>query len=228
MSYTRTQLVTLTEEAIDGVSSDRWGSTLKQQVLSTIYGRGWRRILQANRAYRWGRRSATLDSDGRITVASLDSGSGDTAERFYKLLAAAKVDTNQRYRVAEFMDDPLRTLVHPTFPSFEVWRQGDNFQFTPVEAVSVYCWVNHLPTRLKDMAGDSSTIVWPGDDDYVPILAYEAGAFLLGKGGAEAGAAQTLSVMAEDLWGDLLADVARVSTDPLFVQASDSSSDWMP
>lgn len=227
MSYTRTQLVTLTEEAMDAVSSDRWGATLKLQALSTVYGRGWRRILQANRTYRFARRSVTLDADGRVAVSSLDSGSGDTAERFYKLLAAAKVDTSQRYRVSEFMDDPLRTLVHPTFPSFEVWRQGDNLQFTPVEAVSVYCWVNHVPTLIKDMAGDNSTIVWPADE-YVPILAYEAGAFLLGKGGAEAGAAASLSVMAEDLWSDLLADVARFSTDPLFIQASDRSSDWMP
>jgi hypothetical protein len=225
MSYTRAQLVTLTEEAMDAVGSDRWGSTLKLQALSTVFGRGWRRILGANRTYRWARRSVTLDSDGRCTVASLDSGSGDSAERFHKLLAAAKVDTQQRYRVGEFMDDPLRTLVHPTFPSFEVWRQGDNLQFTPVEAVSVYCFVNHTPTLPKDLATDSSTIVWPADE-YVPILAYEAGAFLLGKGGAEAGAAQTLSAMAEDLWKDLLSDVARFSTDPLFVQASDHPSEW--
>lgn len=227
MSYTRAQLVTLTEEAMDAVSSDRWGSTLKLQALSTVYGRGWRRILGANRAYRWARRSVTLDANGRTTVASLDSGSGDSAQRFYKLLAAAKVDTNQRYRVSDFMDDPLRTEVHPTFPSFEVWRQGDDLQFTPVEAVSVYCWVNHLPTLIKDLSGDGVAVTWPSDE-YVPILAYEAGAFLLGKGGAEAGAAQMLTVLAEDLWGDLLADVARVSTDPLFVQASDSSADWMP
>lgn len=227
MSYTRAQLVTLTEEVMDAVSSSRWGATLKLQALSTVYGRGWRRILGANRAYRWARRSVTLDSDGRVAVSSLDSGSGDTAERFYKLLAAAKVDTEQRYRVSEFMDDPMRTLVHPTFPSFEVWRQGDYLQFTPVEAVSVYCWVNHLPTLIKDMAGDSSTVVWPADE-YVPILAHEAGAFLLGKGGAETDAAQVLSTMAEDLWSDLLADVARFSTDPLFVQASDSPFDWMP
>lgn len=226
MSYTRAQLVTLMEEAMDAVSSDRWGPTLKLQALSTVYGRGWRRILKANRTYRWARRQVTLDADGRIPVASLDSGSGDTAERAYKLLAAAKADTRQRYdTVAEFMDNPLATLVHPTWPSYRVWRQGDYWQFVPVESVSVYCFVSHLPPLIRDLAGDSSVIVWPADE-FVPIIAYEAGAFLLAKGGAETDAAKTLGGLAEDLWQDMLADVTRPTTDPTFVSASDSPLDW--
>ena len=226
MSYTRTQLERLTEEVMDAVDSDRWGTTLKRQVLTTVHARGWRRILQANRTYRWAARSVTTDTTGRVALTSLDAGAADTQERFYKLLAAATTNGNVRYdTTAQFMDDPLATTVTPTQLAYRVWRQGDYLQFLPASSdESVTVWVNHLPTAISDLANDESTVCWPRD--YEPILAYEAGAILLAKGGAETDATQALGALAENLWADLLSDVSRPSTDPLWVRASDTPGEW--
>lgn len=226
MAYTRAQLVTLMEEAMDAVGSDRWGTTLKRQVLTTVHARGWRRLLNAHRTLRWAKRTVTLDSDGRCALSDLDGGSGDAAERFYKVLAAATASGHLRYdTTAEFMDDPLATTRTPTQLAWQVWRQGDSLQFLPATSgESVEVWVNHLPAAISDLASDSSTVVWPRD--YEPILAYEAGAILLAKGGAEVDGTQTLAALAENLWADLLADVSRFSTDPKFLRASDTPGEW--
>lgn len=223
MSYTRAQLVTLTEESLDAVSSSRWGSTLKLQTLSLVHARGWRRILNAHRATRWASRSVTTDSNGRVALSDLSSGSGDSQERLYKVLAVA--NGQRRYRLGEFMDDPM-ALVRSTSQMADLaWRQGDYLQMQPAtEGDTLTVWVNHLPTPISELSADSVAVTWP--TDYEPILAFEAAAILAAKGGAETDVSQTMTSLAADLWNDLLADLSRWHTDPLYVQASDSPHEW--
>lgn len=224
MTITRLQLETATRAVMDATSAARWSDTELRHALGFVHGRGWRKILNANRTYRWAQRTVTQDNSGRAAWSALSSGSADSQERAYRVLAAA--DGQMRYTVGDFMDDPLAATAETLSQQRRVWKQGDYLQFTPVSAgASVTVWVNHLPTSHSALAGDGSTVAWP-DDDYLLILAYEGAAHLLMKGGAETEAAREFQQMADAMWPDLLTEVQRWSTDPLVVAAPDKAWEW--
>jgi hypothetical protein len=222
MTYTRRQLYDATLEVMDGADTARFGETLLGQIVDAVHGRGWRRILNANRTYRFAARTVTPDSSGAVTYTALGSGSADTLERCYKVLGAAQGAI--RYTPAEFMDDPLAQSQTPTANRYTFQRQGESVIFLPVLEQEMTVWTNHLPQRVTALAADGSAVTWP--EDYEIILAYEAGARYMAKGAAETDGTQWLQQLADDLWRDLLSDAARFTTDPIVMGASDSPSDW--
>lgn len=231
MSLTRSSLRTRILQLADAVSSSRWDSTTTgaagevDQHMGIVHAREWRRILNANSYYRAAKRTPTVDSSGRIAISDLTSGSGDSAERFYRVLLMSINDLP--YREITGKDGFMATVQQVTSsPLYGVWfRQGD-YLIVPdaANATNTDIWVNHLPTRADNLATDASTVVFP--DDYEDILAYETAAILLSKGAAEVDAAAALKALAEDMRRDMLQDIARTSTRPLVMQFPDTAQEW--
>lgn len=225
MSVTRSSLELQLAEQLDGVGDPRFSSsnTLIRPIVDAVFRRGWSRLLKANRSYRWAKRTVTTDATSRVTIASLDGGTGDTLERAFKILAVA--EGTIRYTPAEFMDDPLAEAATPGALRYTFERQGDSILFLPIRAgTALSVWVNHIPQRPSQLTSDSALIVWP--EDYEMILVYEAAARMAAKGAAETGITDWFQRLADDLWEDCLGDIARFTTDPLTMGASDLAADW--
>jgi hypothetical protein len=225
VSYTRTELEAQIAEQLDAVNDPRYTNTttLIRPVLDAVTRRGWARILNANRYVRFGKRTVTTDGEGRVPLFDLDHDSGDDKERFYRVLAVAKGTI--RYTPAEFMDAPLAETAAPTSLRYTFERQGNNILFLPVEAgAEMTVWVNHLPPRPSQLSAGTVAVVWP--EDYELILVYEVAARMAAKGAAEQSATVWFQRLADDLWGDLLSDLARFTTDPITMGASDTAAEW--
>lgn len=212
---TRDELVTLTEELLDAVGSQKFGTTLKLQVLGHVYDRGWRRILRAHPTYRWTQRTVTQDADGRALISALSTAD----ERFYRILGALSAE-DESYRLLTV--DPESYVAHERAER-TLSRLGDQLQFTPVDAGRVVTvTVSHLPKALADQA--SGALVWP--TDYELILAMEAAGALAAKGGTEIGPALHFKDQAEELWTELLAGIARPTGGPVTLGFSDTAAEW--
>lgn len=231
MSLIRSSLRTRILQLADAVSSSRWDSTTTgasgevDQHMGIVHAREWRRILNANQFYRVAKRSPSVDSSGQILISALSGGSGDSAERFYRVLMLSVND--YAYSEVDAKDGFMASVsgVSST-PTSRIWfRQGD-YLVVPdaASATNTDIWVNHLPTRADNLATDASTVVFP--DDYEDVLAYETAAILLSKGAAEIDAAASLKALAEDMRRDMLQDIARTSTRPWIMQFPDRAVEW--
>lgn len=221
MSYTRQQLDDLVKAQMDAGGSYRFENTLLRATMDAVFTRGWHKLLGANRYLRMAKRAVTTDANGQVTLASLDGGSGDTAERFYRVLAVAQGTI--RYTPAEFIENPLGTTL--STPSFTFERQGDAIQFLPVQAgAAMSVWVNHVPQKPSALSASTATVIWP--TDYEMIVVYETAGRLMAKGAAETDGTSMFQQLADDLWRDCLTDLARFTTDPIMMGASDVPSDW--
>lgn len=223
MSWTRDRYVEETRALADAEDSDRWTSTTVLGLLRVVLRREWRHLLNANATYRWAERGVATDADGRIDIDDLDSGTGDAQQQLYRVLGLAVND--KLYKEGRFRDYPL---VVPTNNYAEeltyIW-QGEQIQLIPAEAgITARVWVNHTPTPIDELADGSSLVTFPRGYEMVPC--YEAAGLMLTKGGAESGAAGDLIAVAEQLRADMLADLARRSTNPLSFQYGDSRGEW--
>ena len=224
MAVTRAQLVEYTREAMDAVGSDRWSDSLIKSVLNVVYDDEWSNLLNASQYYTYGMRTVTTDSNGVVAFTDLNSGGGDTQQNFYRILSVS--DGNVLYSQTRFQDVPLATTTNylPTYPRL-YYIVGEQVQILPVASgTSLYIAVNYKPTSLSDLAADSSTITFPLGGEW--ILANEAGARLLNKGGAESGAAQVLKREAAELRAGMLDDIRRRTINPTMLAYPDQKYDW--
>lgn len=223
MSITRDALETLTRELMDAVDDPRWGQTYVLQVLGQVHLQEWRDILNAVNVYRWAQRTVTLDSNGRFAKSALSSGSGDSAETFYRILAMQ--NGQFFYQQSTFQQFPQpQTNYGGTFPN--VWYEiGEQVQVVPPSAgLALTVSVNHTPARVDQLADGASTVVFP--DGYELILAYMAAKQLLLKGGAEGQYARQLEAQAQELRARLLMDLRRLGTRPIIMGALDDAGQW--
>lgn len=214
----------------DAVNSGRWDTTAGNlgeidQILGTVYDKEWRRILSANPYYQTFKgQNLTLQSDNSILLSSLDPGSSG---RFYRLIG---VINNNTVYVKGNAEDYLRspTLTYGPY----VWFQsGTKLYLLPPPTANpafqnqdgvVFNWI---PQRIQDLASDATTVSFP--DGYEEILALETAAFLLAKGGAETNTTGEFRALAGSLREEMLADIQRISIDPIRMKyADDSASDW--
>ena len=224
MAVTRAQLVEYTREAMDAVGSDRWSDSLIKSVLNVVYDDEWSNLLNASQYYTYGMRTVTTDSNGVVAFSSLNDGGGDSQQNFYRILSVS--DGNVLYSQTRFQDVPLATTTNylPTYPRL-YYIVGEQVQILPVASgTSLYIAVNYKPTSLSDLAADSSTITFPLGGEW--ILANEAGARLLNKGGAESGAAQVLKREAAELRAGMLDDIRRRTINPTMLAYPDQKYDW--
>jgi hypothetical protein len=224
MAVSRAELVTLTREAMDAVGSDRWSDSLIKSVLNVVYDDEWSNLLNASQYYTYGMRTVTTDANGVVAFTSLNNGAGDSQQNFYRILSVS--DGNVLYGQTRFQDVPLATTTNylPTYPRL-YYIVGEQVQILPVASgTTLYVAVNYKPTALSDLGSDASTINFPLGGEW--IIANEAGARLLNKGGAESVAAQVLKREAAELRAGMLDDIRRRTINPTMLAYPDQKYDW--
>lgn len=226
-AYTKGTLRTAVLQQADAVSSDRWDATPGGEVdliISMVFDAEWKRILNANRYYKYNQITVNTDAvTGRIPLSSLTTGTGDSAKRFYRILAVIGPTDNIVYMPAEFLEIPLGETFAANVRVF--YLEGDNLFILPKQLNVPFDFrVNWIPTRPADLSADNVVINFPSD--YQDIIRYEAAAWLLTKGGAETPASAELRQFAENIRGDMLQDVARISTDQDQIRYPDSRFEW--
>ncbi|MBM3788396.1 MAG: hypothetical protein FJW30_29010 [Acidobacteria bacterium] len=224
MAISRAELVELTREVMDAVDSTRWSDTLIKSALNVVYDDEWSNLLNATQYYTYAMRTVTTDANGVVDFTSLNSGGGDSQENFYRILSVS--DGNVLYTQTRFQDVPLATTTNylPTYPRL-YYIVGEQVQILPVASgTSLFVAVNYKPTSLYDLLSDASTITFPLGGEW--IIANEAGARLLNKGGAESGAAQVLKREAAELRMGLLDDIRRRTINPTLLAYPDQKHNW--
>jgi hypothetical protein len=224
VAVTKAQLIALTRETMDAVSSDRWSDATITTVLNSVYGDEWSNILNAQPYYTFAKRTVTTDGDGMVPFSALSTGGGDTQQNFYRVLSVS--DGNVLYTQTRFQDVPLATTTNylPTYPRL-FYTAGQALQILPVASgTSLYVYVNYKPTPFNQLATDNSVIDFPDGGEL--ILANEAGAMLLNKGGAESGAARVLREEAKMARSLLLDDLRRYTIQPTMMAYPDQKYEW--
>lgn len=224
MAKTRAQMIELTRQFMDAVDADRWSDSLIVTVLGNVFDGEWSNILNAAPYYTFALRTVTQDSNGQVTFASLNSGSGDSQQNYYRILNVS--DGNSNYSETRYQDVPLATSTNYFPPyGYAYYLVGDYVQFLPIgSGVQMTVGVNYKPTNIADLSSDASVITYPDSSEL--ILAYAAAAKLLNKGGAESGAAQVLARMADEERASLLDDLRRRTINPTRMAYPDSRGDW--
>jgi len=223
-SVTRAQLIALTREYMDAVGSTRWSDDTIKTVLAGVYDEEWSNILNAAPYYTFQQLTLTTDSNGQIPFSSLSTGGGDSQKNYYRILSVS--DGNVLYDQTQFQYVPLATTTNylPTYPRL-YYTVGTNVQILPVSSgTSIYIAVNYKPTALNDLAADSSTIDWPGNNELLLVAA--ASSKLLLKGGAEAQAANNYRTLANDERQSMLDDLRRRTINPTMMAYPDQKYDW--
>lgn len=223
---TRDAIVADVLQQMDATGSARWdtaGATSEVvTILSQVFDKEWKRLLNAQPFYRTQRQLLTSDaSTGRIAISALSPGTGNTQKRFYRVLGVAR---NQMPYEEGQMRDWL--LAEDLGLQVRIWyREGDNLMFLPKETSAAFdIWSNYLPQRPDGLSAGGDTVDFP--NGYEKLLRFEAAAWLLTKGGAEADTALRLQAYAEQIRQDMLQDLARTSTKPQRMAYSDMPWDW--
>lgn len=223
---TRTQLISDTRQFMDAVGTDRWGDPLILSVLDSVFDGEWSNILKASPYYRVGTRSVTTDANGRFDLSALASGSGNSAERLYRIMTVT--DGTYLYGETRFQDVPLGTSLGISSYNFNdklFYLFGQQVQILPpVPNLALTITVNYKPPVPSALADDGDTVDFP--DDAHLILVWEAAGRLLGKAGSEAASAQVLFDLAKSDRETLLSDLQRRTTQPLYLSPVDDARDW--
>jgi hypothetical protein len=229
MALTKAQLRLRAQRKADAVGSARWDTSAgvggeTDQVIGVAYDREWIRVLDAAPDLRVTKYTATTDTNGQVAGSNFSSSSA----RFHRVLGLYGPG-GAVYRQGHWRDY-VGADESPTYD--RVWyKVGSAIQVQPIEAsATVKLWVVHLPTAFTGLA-DSDVISVPSDAQdptFTEVVALEAAALLLFKGGAEMTAGQGLQQQAEGLRRQMLNDLSRVAEGPVVFRHSDSPFDWSP
>lgn len=227
MTINRLALRTSVLGYMDANGSRRWDSAAGGEVdlrISGVFDRLWRRILNANRFYRVAKRTPTSDATGRYLISDLSLGSGDAAQRFYRALRV--IIDGRPYGLSNLGIEALSAEQQPSLERRVWYQEGTNLTALPLQPnlTADAIWVNWIPQRPSALSGDAVAVDFP--DGYEEVLIVYGAARLLMKGGAETQASRELQQEIQEDFEDLMADVARVSTDPLTMAPIDSAVDW--
>lgn len=223
-AVTKSDLIALTRQVMDAVGSDRWSDSLITTVLNLVYDDEWSNLLNAATYYTFAQRTVTTDSNGQIPLSALNSGTGDNQQNMFRILSVS--DGNVLYGQTSFQDVPLATTTNylPQYPRL-YYIAGQTLQILPVgSGRSMTIGVNYKPTSFSDLTSSSSTIDFPAGGEL--IIANEAGARLLNKGGAESVAAKVLKQEAADIRATMLDDWRRRTINPTRLAYPDLKYDW--
>lgn len=223
---TREQLYSDTRDFMDATNSGRWSDAIVEAVVDSVFDAEWSNLLAAAPYYRAAARSVTTDSNGQFALTDLNSGSGDSAQNWYRIITVT--DGNYIYDQSRYQDVPLATTAG--YPVPYQWDRlyyilGTNVQVLPVAAsTALTVMVNYKPPVPSALSADSVTVDYPENGHL--IIAWESAARLLMKGGAETQAARDLMELARVDRDALLLDIQRQTINPLRVMPLDDASDW--
>ena len=212
----------MVREAIDAVGSGRWQSPEIRRRLAATFDDEWATLLDAAPYYRAQVVAVATAPDGKFPLTALDTGTGPTARRFYRILSVN--DGSGIFTERRFDEVPMGTVTN-YLPSGAglFYLMGTDYQVLPVAPYTLNVAVNYKPAGLSTLAADEH-FDWPAGSEYV--LAYAAGAMLLNKGGAEAAAAGELNAMANEERNRMLNELRRRTITPTIMAPPDRREDW--
>lgn len=223
--YTRSAFLTRVRGLMDATNSSRWDDLTLLDWADVVFDAEWTGLLDVAPTIRAAVRSVTTDANGQVAWSALNSGSGDTAETFYKVLS---VDDGQRvYRPVSFLDVPMGTRANVPYSQWDpaYYPFGEAFQFLPVVSGQALTFtVSTIPARPSTLAGDASTVTFP--DPYGPLVAWGTAAMALQKGGAEADTSIMFQAQADKLRRQMYADYARKTAVPTVFGFPDRAWEW--
>jgi hypothetical protein len=165
--------------------------------------------------------SVTADTSARVAKSSLSTGTGNSRQRLYKVRGVANGSVPyQQANAADYL-----TAAAGDGGTGVWWESGSYLQLLPGDAsAALTVTVNWTPTPAGDLADDEDDVDWP--EDHEMLLAWEAAAVLLARGGAETEPAADLKALAATARESLYAECARVSTRPQGWRYADTSDTW--
>lgn len=220
------EFITAVQGYMDAEDSNRWPDALIKQVGGMVMATEWSTILDQNRFYRMQPAVAvTTDSDGRIAVNALTTGSADSTKNFYRVLTGF-TDGNVLWTETDLNYVPLATQINYTSPyEYRFYLAGDYFQLLPVQnGLQLTVPVSWTPPTIAELAGDTSAIDFPTSFEW--ILVFVTAGTLLMKGGAESQAASDLFTLADSARKNMLGSIGRRTVRPTYALFPDSSSNW--
>lgn len=222
---TRDEFVANVRQFMDAESSTRWTDPFILAVGGTVCQTEWSEILDTNQYYRVGTRSVTTDSAGRVAIADLTTGSGDSTENFYRLLTGL-TDGNILWTQTDLGYVPLGTQTNFQSPyQYLYYLAGEYFQLLPVQSgLALTVQVSHTPPTVAELTSGSSVLDFPRG--YEQIVAWVTAATLLLKGAAESQAASDLFSLADSARSNFLGNIGRRTTRPTSPIFQDSAASW--
>lgn len=224
MTWTRAQWVTELREVADATNDPRWGTTTTLWVLSSVYDKEWRALLDQKSTLRMQTLSLTRDVQGRVPWADLSTGTGDTVKRVHRILAV--YDGTTWYEYEDYRLSPLAgdTTNGGGVPAPIYRREGDYLQVAPVQDGALTVVVNHIPPIPSLLSADAIALEWP--EGFEQVILFEAASRMLRKGGAETDASNELAALAAQFRTDLVSALGRESTDPKRMLLGDDPASW--
>lgn len=222
---TRAQFQANVLNYMDAEDSARWTPPTIISVGGIVSATEWSGIMDQNQYYHFSQLSVTTDSSGRVALSSLDSGSGDSAQYFNKLLVGF-TDGNVLWTETDFRYVPMATQTNWQNPySYQYYLSGDYFQLLPVATgTALTATLNWLPATIAQLADDNSLIIFPRNYEW--ILVWVTAATLLLKGGTESQAASDLFALADSARKQMLGSIARLTTRPTSALLQDAPESW--
>lgn len=227
-SMTGQQMVDLTREIMNAVSSAQWSDATLTTWCGIAHWQEWADLLNINRNYYMQQVTVTQDSNGQFALSSLNTGTGDTAKFAYRIITVAQPagTTSQVqyfYRQCEYDEYPNP---QPNTALPYVWYQfGQNVQILPVASgQSMTITTNYRPTRMDQLSALSVTVDFPSG--YAELIPWRAAALALVKGGSETQAANDLTARADAMHDRMLQDLGRQGTWPIVARSFDLKGDW--
>lgn len=225
MPMTRDEFVANVRQFMDAEGSERWTEPFILSVGGTVCMTEWSEILDTNQYYRVATRSVTTDSQGRVAIADLTSGSGDDTEHFYRLLTGF-TDGNILWTQTDLTYVPLGTQTNFQSPYLYLYYlAGDYFQLLPLQSgLALTVQVSHTPPTVAELSSGSSVLDFPRG--YEQIVAWVTAGTLLMKGAAESQAASDLFSLADSARANFLGNIGRRTTRPTSPIFQDSPAAW--
>lgn len=228
MSLTRAQLTTQTRNVMNAVGSGQWSDSELQTWLGLVHWQEYANLLNVINSYKMQAVTVTQDANGQFTIASLSTGSGDSAKNFYRILALAQPATSAGQIQFFYQQTQFKLYPNPqpnTAMPYVWYRFGDYIQVLPVQqGIQMTCTVNYRPPRVDQLSADSIAVDFP--DGYEPLLSWRAAALALRKGGSEVPAANEMDRQADWIRSEMLMDLGRMGTTPIIAGAFDDVADW--
>jgi hypothetical protein len=211
---------------MDAEGSNRWTPATITAVGGIVSTNEWSDILDQNRFYKFSSIPVVADSQGRIPIASLTIGTGDSTQYFYRLLNLN--DGNWQYNETDYNYVPMAAVVGSQSPNmYQYYLAGDFFQVLPIQPGATFnVTVNWTPPTIAQLAGTTSVIPFVSTYEY--LLVWVTAATLLMKGAAESQAAADLMSLADGARKNMLGQIARRTTRPTFALYPDSAASWGP
>jgi len=223
------EMLEMTRNVMNAAGSTQWSDTNELEPwLGVAHWAEWADLLNTNNALLMQTVTVTQDANGQFDLSSLNTGSGNTAKYWYRILAVASPSTSAGvlsfyYRESRFQDFPNP---QPNTSLPYVWyRFGSKIQILPIAAgQSMSVTVNYRPPRADQLASNSDTVEFP--EGYEKIVPWRAASMALLKGGNETQASRDITAQWQAMHDAMLLDLGRQSTWPITARSFDTPDMW--